>query len=63
VPTKGLIGKVEVILNLPKEFTKERGSCIDFYIYPEKQRIEIGYEILDLTTGQISVMHQVDLKQ
>ena len=31
----GAIGKAEVSLSLPKEFTKERGSEIKFYIFPE----------------------------
>ena len=56
VSTTGAIGQAQVQLNLPKEFTKEKGSCIDFYIYPEEQRVEVAYDIVDPKTGQINTV-------
>ena len=51
-------GKAEAMLNLPKEFTKERGSFINFYIFPDTQKIDVAYEILNPKTGQTDTVLQ-----
>ena len=56
ISTTGVIGRAHVPLNLPKEFTKEMGREIDFYIYPEEQRVEVAYDILDPKTGQENII-------
>lgn len=58
VPATGVRGQAQVQLNLPKKFTKEMGNRIYFYIYPEEQRVEVAYNILDPKTGQESVIRQ-----
>jgi len=45
---------------LPKEFTKERGSSIILRIMPEKQCVEVTYEILDPRSGQMTIVQQGD---
>ena len=54
----GVKVSTEVTINLPKEFTRENGSCINLYIDPEKQKIEVGYEILDPKTGDFNLVKQ-----
>ena len=60
VPATGARGQAQVQLDLPKEFTKERGSEIDFYIYPNKQHVEVAYDILNPKTGEIKTIQQTN---
>jgi hypothetical protein len=50
--------QAHVIVDLPKEFTKERGSAIVFHIKPEEGTVEVTYEILDPRTGVLSIIRQ-----
>jgi hypothetical protein len=58
VPSTGAKGRAEVRPELPKEFTKERGSTIILRIRPEEQRVEVTYEIIDPKTGRMRVIRQ-----
>ena len=58
VPTTGATGQAQVRLDLPKEFTKESGSSIDFYIYPDKQQVEVAFYIINPTTGETKTVRQ-----
>ncbi len=48
--------QARVVTELPKEFTKERGSAIVFHVRPEEGTVVVTYEILDPRTGRISVI-------
>lgn len=48
----GQIGKAKIKIDLPKEFTPKYGSEIRFIIYPENERIDVTYTILNPKTGE-----------
>ena len=54
----GARGSAQARLNLPKEFTKERGSEIRFYIFPEEQKVDVAYEIFNPKTGETYIIRQ-----
>ena len=58
VSTTRAMGQAQVRLDLPKEFTKENGSCIKFYIYPDKQQVEVAYDIFNPKTGETKTIRQ-----
>lgn len=47
---------VRVVSELPREFTKERGSAIVFHIKPEEGAVTVTYEIRDPKTGRTSII-------
>ena len=56
--TTGTRGSAQATLNLPKEFTKERGSEIKFYIFPEEQKVDVTYDIFNPKTGETYIIRQ-----
>jgi hypothetical protein len=54
--TTGEEKHAQAFVELPKEFTKERGSAIVFHVKPEEGVVNVTYEILDPKTGRISVI-------
>lgn len=58
VPSTGAKGQAEVRPQLPKSFTKKRGSAIILRIYPEEQRVDVTYEVLDPKTGALNAIRQ-----
>lgn len=56
IPSTGAKQQAEVRPELPKEFTKERGSAIVFHVKPEEGTVSVTYEIIDPKTGRISVI-------
>ena len=63
VLSTGERGQAQVTPELPKEFTKDRGSSIILRIRPEEQRVDVTYEILDPRTGQVSILRQGEPSQ
>jgi hypothetical protein len=53
-------GRALVMPELPKEFTKERGSSIILRIRPEEQQVEVTYEIMDPRSGNLTIIRQGD---
>jgi hypothetical protein len=58
IPASGAMGRAQVQMKIPKEFTQKMASRINFYIYPVEQRVEITYDILDPKTGQEKTIRQ-----
>jgi len=58
VPSTGAKGQAEVRPQLPKSFTKRRGSAIILRIVPDEQRVDVTYEILDPKTGRLVMVGQ-----
>ena len=56
--TTGAGGSAQVTMNLPKEFTRERGSGIVFFIFPEEQKVDVAYEIFNPKTGETYIIRQ-----
>jgi hypothetical protein len=52
--------RARATIELPKEFTKERGSAIVFNVKPEDGTVTVTYEILDPKTERMSVIRQGD---
>lgn len=46
------------VVELPEEFTRERGSAIVFHIKPDDNTVDVTYEILDLRTGRMRIIRQ-----
>jgi hypothetical protein len=52
-------GSATVALTLPKEFNKERGSCIVFHLQPDEQRVVVSYEIVDPKTHAATIITNI----
>lgn len=50
--------QAQAAVNLPKEFTKKRGSAIVIHFKPEEGTVAVTYEIIDPKTGQMIVIQQ-----
>lgn len=48
--------QAQAVVNLPKEFTRDRGSAIVFHVKPEEGTLAVTYEIVDPETGRISII-------